>query len=455
MATTEQHTTPNPKILKPKPRPNCANSTPSLQHSTNYHRFRKAIHVFCVFVFFALPLSNLMRFDIPRQRFYFFGQELWISEFATIFFTLMFLLFVIVAMSMLYGRVYCGYLCPQMIFSEASIAAESKIKRLVTKYVDWSPRNRNILSRALFYLVVSLASIVLAFVFISYFVEPRDLIHRLFSLDIKTAGGIAGAVTTVLTLLDFLYLRQRFCTTVCPYGYLQGMLADGDTLLVQYRDETHECIECKKCVRVCHMGIDIRTSPYQIECIHCGECIDACVDVLGRLGKQGLIHYVWGEKGERLGQVDASRSLFYRLGFRNAKRVVVSLVVLAYGAAIFTAFAVRTTVLVQVSPDRSVLYRQTPDGTIYNTFRLNVANRGRQQTTVVLSIEDLPGARFLSFENAIVVGPEETKQVNFDIGASPSSPLAPGVNHFRIVSRTAKDKTDFDETFIMPFKASP
>jgi polyferredoxin len=455
MATTEQGRELNPKILDPKMAPDCARRNVPPPHSDLYHRVRKAVHLFCVLIFFALPLSNMMRFDIPRQRFYFFGQELWISEFATIFFTLMFLMFCIVAMSMLYGRIYCGYLCPQMIFSEASLAAETRIKKWVTKHLDWPVKYRNLLSRLLFYVVVTLASIVLAFVFISYFVEPRDLVHRLLSFDIKTAGGIAGAVTTVLTLIDFLFLRQRFCTTVCPYGYLQGMLADGDTLLVQYRDETHECIECKKCVRICHMGIDIRTSPHQIECIHCGECIDACVDVLGRLGKQGLIHYVWGETGERLGETEKSKNIFYRLGFRNAKRIVVSLVVLTYGAAIFTAFAVRSLVLVQISPDRSVLYRTMPDGTIYNTFRLNVANRGRKQATVVLSIMDLPAAHFLSFENAIVLNPEATKQVMFDIGAPPDGPLKAGVNHFKIISQAGNDKTEFEETFIMPFKNSP
>jgi len=451
MSTTDKSAALNPRIINSaKPLPDCVRPNMAPPHSTFYHLFRKAIHLVCVLVFFALPLSNLMRFDIPHQRFYFFGQELWISEFATIFFTLMFLLFVIIAMSMLYGRVYCGYLCPQMIFSEASLAAESKIKRLVTKYVDWSPRNRNLLSRGLFYFIVTLASIVLAFVFISYFVEPRDLIHRLLSADVKTAGGIAGATTTLLTLIDFLFLRQRFCTTVCPYGYLQGMLADGDTLIVQYRDDPKECIECKKCVRVCHMGIDIRTSPYQIECIHCGECIDACVDVLGRLGKQGLIHYAWGEKGETLRSTDKSKGFFYRLGFRNAKRIAVSLVVLAYGAAIFTAFAVRRNVLIQIYPDRSVLFHREKDGSISNTFRLQIANRTHAQATVVLAMEDLPGTHFASFENGVVVAPEESKQVNFDIVAPPGAPLIPGVNQFRLVTRAGNEKTEFDETFITP-----
>ena len=93
-----------------------------------------------------------MRFDIPRQRFYFFGYELWISEFSIIFFSLMFLMFLVAAMAMFYGRVYCGYLCPQMIFSEASIALEKQAAPPVNKYVRWSAKQRNLLSQSLFYL---------------------------------------------------------------------------------------------------------------------------------------------------------------------------------------------------------------------------------------------------------------------------------------------------------------
>src|SRR5689334_15322955 len=84
-----------------------------------YHRYRRAIQSACFLIFAALPFFNVMRFDIPRQRFYFAGYELWISEFGILFFTMLFLLYVIAAASMLYGRIYCGYFCPQMIFSEA------------------------------------------------------------------------------------------------------------------------------------------------------------------------------------------------------------------------------------------------------------------------------------------------------------------------------------------------
>lgn len=422
------------------------------QKSFAYHRFRKVIHAICVVIFFALPFANLMRADIPHQRFYFFGYELWISEFSIIFFSLMFLMFIVAAMAMFYGRVYCGYLCPQMIFSEASIALESKLTRTVNKYVRWSAGPRKFLSQFLFYAIAAAASVVLAFVFISYFVEPRDLLHRLLAFDIKTAGGIAGATTTLLTLMDFLFLRQRFCTTVCPYGYLQGMLGDNDTLIVQYRDEDRECIECKKCVRVCHMGIDIRTSPYQIECIHCGECIDACVDVLARLGKQGLIHYVWGERGEKLGTGD--KSWYQKVGLRNAKRIVVLLIILFYATGLFTALAMRRAVLVRIAPDRTTMYHVGKDGTIYNRFRVQVANRGHVQAIAQFSIEGLPGTGFADFENAVVVDPGQTMEREFDIAAPPPASLAPGVNHFRLVSRVGNETDSEEETFIMPFTDS-
>lgn len=436
-----------------KPLPKCDRKTAVPPPATfSFHRFRKLIHLACVGIFVTLPFANLMRFDIPRQRFYFFGYELWISEFSIIFFSLMFLMFIVAAMAMLYGRVYCGYLCPQMIFSEASTALESKLTRTVNKYVTWKARPRKLLSQSLFFSITAIGSVLLAFVFISYFVEPRDLLHRLMSLDLRTTGGVAGAATTLLTLLDFLFLRQRFCTTVCPYGYLQGMLGDAETLIVHYRDENRECIECKKCVRVCEMGIDIRTSPYQIECIHCGDCIDACADVLGRLGKQGLIHYVWGEQGEKLGTGD--RSWYQRLGLRNAKRVVVLLVILFYGAGLFTALSMRRAVLVRIAPDRATMYRLGTDGTVYNRFRLQMANRGHQQAIAQLSIEGLPGATFAQFENAVIVSPGQTVQTEFEIQAPSSSTLLPGVNHFRLVSQVGNEKDVFEETFITPTKDS-
>ena len=419
----------------------------------SWHHLRKRVHLFCFAVFLALPFLNLIRFDIPRQRFYFAGYELWISEFGIIFLAMMFLMFLVVASSVFYGRVFCGYLCPQMIFSEASVAVESWVRRkVVKKFGHWKPRMRNGLARACFFAIVAAGSVLLAFIFISYFVEPRDLWRRLASLDIRTAAGISGAAVTLVTFLDFSLVRQRFCTTVCPYGYLQGILGDGNTLLVHYRDQTHECIECKKCVRICPMGIDIRKSPFQIECIHCAECIDACDEILGRLVKPGLIHYAWGEKGEMVSESRA-KPWYYRLGLRDAKRVVVLLVLLFYGSGLFVALGMRRAVLVRISPDRGNALYRVEGARVYNRFRYRISNRSSKPAAVVFSLQQLQGASLGMAHNPIPLKAGESVQGDFEISA-PAGRRADMVSHFTILTSTVPDNdTDaFPMTFLSPLE---
>ena len=386
-----------------------------------------------------MPFLNVVRFDIPHERFYFAGYELWISEFGIIFLAMMFLMFLVVASSVFYGRVFCGYLCQQMIFSEASVAVESWLRRRIGKKF---PKHRDRLSRAAFFAILAAASVFLAFIFIAYFVEPRDLFRRLASLDLKTAGGISGAVVTLVTFLDFSLVRQRFCTTVCPYGYLQGLLGDGNTLLVHYRDPRHECIECKKCVRICPMGIDIRKSPFQIECIHCAECIDACDEILARLKKPGLIHYAWGEKGEIRGR-----------GPLDAKRIVVLLVLLLYATGLFTALAMRRAVLVQISPDRGAALYRVEGGRVYNRFRYRIANRSRRPAAVVFSLQQLPGASLAMAPNPVPLKASESVQGDFEISA-PAARRADLVSHFTILTSTVpeQDTDAFPMTFLAPME---
>lgn len=416
----------------------------------NWHRLRRIIHFLCFIVFVTLPFFNIMRFDIPRQRFYFAGFELWINEFAIIFFSLLFLMFVIAAISMLYGRVYCGYLCPQMIFGEAASNLEDKVKMLINKnFAKQSLKFRTWMHRVSVYTLIGLGSVFLAFVFISYFVEPRDLFRRLISLDVVTAGGFAGAVVTLITFADFAFLRQKFCTTVCPYGYLQGILGDEQTLVVQYRDPQQICIECKKCVRVCHMGIDIRDSPYQIECIHCGECVDACREIMGKFGEDTLIHYAWGEKGELLGE--KGKRWFERIGLRDIKRFAVFAIILVYATSLGVALSLRHNILVQVAANRATLYRIGEDKRIYNTFRMTLANRSNKEATVTLNINNLPDARFALTSNEFVLKAGEELKKEFEISV-PAQGLSEQVNHFEIKSIALPDNTEdvFKQTFIMP-----
>ncbi len=411
-------------------------TAPPVEAARTWHRARKTVHLLCFLAFLALPFLNVVRADIPRQRFYFAGYELWINEFGIIFFALMFLMFLVVASSVFYGRVYCGYLCPQMIFSEASVAVEQRLRRWVVKhFIGWQPKARERLFRAAFYSLLAPASVVLAFAFISYFVEPRDLLARLASFDVRTAAGISGAVVTVITFLDFTLVRQRFCTTVCPYGYLQGLLGDGRTLLVHYRDPAHACIECKKCVRICPMGIDIRQSPFQIECIHCAECIDACDEILGRLGKSGLIHYAWGEQGPLSSQ---ARQPW------DARRVVVLLLLLFYASGLTVALSMRHAVLVEVN-------RVNTSGEISNRFRYSIANRGSKPAAVVFSIRQLPGGRLELDPNPVSVAAGQSAQGEFEITAPPATGREL-VTHFSLTADTVPggENNSFPLTFLAP-----
>jgi cytochrome c oxidase accessory protein FixG len=400
------------------------------------------VHAFCVLAFVALPFFNVVRFDIPRQRFYFAGYELWIGEFSIVFFSLMFLMFLVVVSSVFYGRVYCGYLCPQMIFSEASLSVESYLRRKVDKKLfHFKPKVRARIARALWLAVVAVGSVFAAFVFMTYFIEPRDLLHRLLSFDLRTSGGLSGAVVTLVAMADFSLVRLRFCTSVCPYGYLQGMLGDGDTLLVRYSDPRGDCIECKKCVRVCPMGIDIRESPFQIECVHCAECIDACEEVLVRLGKAGLIQYAWGDKDQ-----PAVRGWRRRLGIHDAKRVIALLVLLAYASGLFVALSMRHAVLVRISPERGEkLYRIGADGRVSNQFRYRIDNRSRRGEAVAFRIQGLQDAALAMASNPVALKPGESVQGEFEI-SRPAARRGEMVAHFKILANTEP----FDMTFLEP-----
>jgi len=422
---------------------------------TKFHRVRRAVQSICVIIFILLPLFDIMRVDLVRQRFYFFGAELWISEFAILFLTMMFLWILVAAMAMIYGRFYCGYLCPQMIFSEAANTLERRITRTVNRKLSrLGPRPRRTLALALFYLLLLPASVFITFVFVSFFIPPADLLHRLLTLDIRTAGGIFGASVTLLTFLDFAFLRQGFCTSICPYGYLQNMLADQHTLQVFFQSETGSCIHCEKCVRACPMGIDIRDGSHQLECTHCAECIDACSDVLGRLGRQSLIHYAWGDPSQKTA---ADRAWYRRLGFRDGKRIAVIVLLFIYATGLSIAIHMRQPVLVRVTPNRITLYTRASDGSIHNRFRLSASNRSHAGARVILSLADLPAAHIVGIQDGVTLQPGETQQFEFDVAAS-SAAVTPGVNHFRILTHVVPPQNDdaFAETFIAPMEsASP
>jgi polyferredoxin len=414
------------------------------------HRpFRKKVHLACFLVFLLLPLTDLMRIDIPRQRFYFAGSELYVSEFSIIFFSMMFLMFLVAGMAILYGRIYCGYMCPQMIFSEWSQGVERWAERSVRALLPKAGQRLRVWAgRYLFYAVLGAASVFLAFVFTSYFVAPRDLLHRLLALDVRTAGGITGASVTFFTFLDFTLVRQKFCTTICPYGYLQGLLQDRHSLLVAYQDPEGACIDCRKCVRCCEMGIDIRKGAFQMECIHCGDCVDACEDVLRRFGHGGLIHYSWGGAAP----MDRREPLHRRMGFRDAKRFAILLVLGAYLGALAFVLGNRQPVQVRIAPDRTTMFQRLPDGRYGNRVRVDLANHSDHPARAEVRVEGLPGIEVQLAPNPILLAPGESAERTFSLAAT-AAQAPQELNPIRVVEATGNRKPEVSEmNFIMPYK---
>jgi len=255
-----------------------------------------------------------------------------------------------------------------------------------------------------------------------------------------------GAATTLFTFLDFTLLKQKFCTSICPYGYLQGMLQDKESLLVAYQDPTSACIDCKKCVKVCEMEIDIRNGPYQIECVHCGDCIDACDQVLARLGHPGLIHYSWGAA-----QVTAPEPWFKRWGFRDAKRFVILVVMVCYLAALGFALSTRKAVQIRITPDRATLFTVKPDGRIANRVRMNLANRSTKPVDIKIWVEGLSGVRVDLEHNPLTLAPGQTLENSFEISVAPST-AAQELNPVRVMIQSSDQGTSeaADMMFIMP-----
>jgi polyferredoxin len=209
------------------------------------------------------------------------------QDFFIVLIAVIFLTFLVLFTTTLFGRIWCGWLCPQTVLVDA------------TSFMDAS-RKRGYAARVAASAAVGAVGSIIAASMIGYFVSPYDL-PSLF----KTGGApvpiVIGSwvVLTVILFLDLIAVRRDFCATVCPYAKMQGVLFDDRTLVVAFDNRrTQECKECLVCVKACPVKIDIRKGPH-MACIHCAECVDACTERMAKQGRQPLVNYFFGVPGER------------------------------------------------------------------------------------------------------------------------------------------------------------
>ena len=233
--------------------------------------------------------ESLFRLDAASRTLYFFGAALRIEEFYLVLLLTLLIVFIFLFVTTVFGRVWCGWFCPQTTLIDLADALESRIARLP------GPQVPAVAGRQLCSLLLAL---LVASNLIWYFIPPAEFFSRLMA---GTLGLVAGSSLTLMTIVvwaDLAFIRRYFCTALCPYGRIQLMATDRNTLTLEFDPaEASRCIGCDSCVRVCPTGIDIRNG-FQVECINCGRCVDACRDVLNRLYQPGIMQYTFGRRAD-------------------------------------------------------------------------------------------------------------------------------------------------------------
>lgn len=361
-------------------------------------RFQRRKHLLwfvLIGVYLALPWLRVdgrpaVLLDIGRRHFYLFGQTFNAQDFWLAFFLISGAGFTLFMVAALWGRLWCGYACPQTVFLEG-------VYRRIERLVDGNAQARVRLARAplspgkvarrvvkhALYLAVTL---VLTHSFLGYFMPVAELLDAITSPPGEhLTAFLFMAVASLLIYVNFAWFREQLCIVICPYGRLQGALYDQDTVVVGYdrgRGEPRgaagsagagDCVDCFRCVTTCPTGIDIRNGT-QMECVGCANCIDACDEVMDKLGRaRGLIRYD-SQRG-----LEEGRRRFLR------PRVAVYAALLLIGAAVFTVASLSRAPfevhLVRTPGPAFVL----TDGMVQNSFRLHLVNKLPERRTFDLA----------------------------------------------------------------------
>jgi cytochrome c oxidase accessory protein FixG len=342
--------------------------------------------------------------DFAHQRMYLFGVELWAQELYYVTGILIISalgLFMVTAMA---GRVWCGYACPQTVWTDLMIAVEhfwqgdrnarirlakqkwgfEKIWKFVATHISWM-----------------LIGVLTGGAAVFYFRDAPTLAYEFMTMSAPPVAYIFVGIFGLFTYLLGAIAREQVCIYMCPWPRIQGAMFDADSLLVTYRGfrgeprgphkkgETWEgrgdCIDCKQCIAVCPMGIDIRHGP-QLECIQCALCIDACDSIMKQIGRPTkLVAYDSYRNLEAESHGD-------RVKIRPIRpRTMVYITAVAIVTVVMAFFFVqRPSLVMQVSAERNPLYVMLSDGSIRNTFVLRIQNKRYEKRRFIISTEGLP-----------------------------------------------------------------
>jgi cytochrome c oxidase accessory protein FixG len=342
--------------------------------------------------------------DFPARRFYFFFIEIWPQEFYYITGLLVLAGLALFLITSVAGRVWCGYTCPQTVWTDLMIAVERfwQGDRNARLRLDKHKGSFETIWRKtathLSWIVISLAT---GGAFVFYFADAPTLAGEFMNFDAPMMAYLFVGIFAATTYLLGGIAREQVCVYMCPWPRIQGAMFDRDSLMISYRtwrgephgphktgqswDDRGDCIDCRQCVAVCPAGIDIRDGP-QFECIQCALCIDACDTIMDKVGRpRGLIAYdterslAAGDKGAEPLNLFRPRVILYA-----AAMVVVSLIMVV-------ALVLRPELSVNVQHDRNPLYVRLSDGGVRNGYTVKLLNKLYLPRAFKISVEGLPG----------------------------------------------------------------
>ncbi|MDT8282479.1 MAG: cytochrome c oxidase accessory protein CcoG [Gammaproteobacteria bacterium] len=340
-------------------------------------------------------------FDLPERKFYVINMVFWPQDFFYLA-----LLLIVSALSLFFvtalaGRVWCGYACPQTVWTEAFLWIERKVEgnRPQQMKLDKSDNSwRKIRIKATKHFLWIAFSLFTGLTFVGYFSPMRELVGDFVSFDLGPWEAFWVYFYAFATYGNAGWLREQVCLYMCPYARFQSAMFDHDTMIISF-DESRglpkgprkktvdkvesglgDCIDCTICVQVCPTGIDIRDG-LQYQCIGCAACIDACDDVMDKMGyERGLIRYTTENSLQGM-----------QTHILRPRVIVYALILLGVTVGAFYSIITRTPIALDVIRDRNSLYRETNDGMIENVYNIKLLNMDSQPHSYTLTAEGIPG----------------------------------------------------------------
>src|SRR6516225_9198897 len=374
--------------------------------------------------------NQAVRIDFPSRRFFFFFLEIWPQEFYYVTGLLVLAALTLFLVTSIAGRAWCGYTCPQTVWTDLMIAVERfwQGDRNERMRLDKAPWSVETLSRkGATHLTWLLIAIATGGAWVFYFADAPTLARQLLTFEAPPVAYLFIGIFTATTYVLGGLAREQVCIYMCPWPRIQGAMFDRDSLLISYRgwrgeprgphkagqtwEGRGDCIDCRQCVAVCPTGIDIRNDP-QLECIQCALCIDACNEIMDKVERpRGLIAYDTEHSLAAAGRESIPIKLI------RPRTILYAAAIVIVSGIMFTGLLLRHDLDVSVLRDRNPLYVKLSDGGVRNGYTVKLLNKLYGPRALKLGIDDLPGAKLsvVGLENEtapiVTVPPDELKSV--------------------------------------------